>query len=184
MRFILPEPIWHGSTEELATRRPFDRPITLGLVDNGRDLSIDMLQAIATALQSRGFINKTVIISNAVTTLGEDDRAALLDGADAVVAGVGSCGSCTSRTVHDALTCDMAGIPAVPILTEVFLSIARGVSASLGHPDYPFLTIPHPMWTRSPEWFDEMAASLCQPIVSRLTGSADRDDRLSVAASA
>ncbi len=45
---------------------------------------------------------------------------------------------------------ERAGVPAVSICTEAFVIPARAMAAVLDHPDFQFVTIPHPIASLSP----------------------------------
>jgi hypothetical protein len=40
---------------------------------------------------------------------------------------------------------ERAGVPAVSICTEAFVVPARAMADVMGHPDFQFVTIPHPI---------------------------------------
>lgn len=47
--------------------------------------------------------------------------------------------------MHDAIELEKIGVPAAVICTEPFTSSARAMSRIGGIPDYPFVTLPHPL---------------------------------------
>jgi hypothetical protein len=53
--------------------------------------------------------------------------------------------------VHDAITLEKRGVPAAVICTEPFISSAKAMSRIGGIPDYPFVVVPHPLWSLTDE---------------------------------
>ena len=49
------------------------------------------------------------------------------------------------------MTAERLGIPAVGIMTEKFVSAAELMARVLGADGYPFVTIPHPISSATPE---------------------------------
>jgi hypothetical protein len=47
--------------------------------------------------------------------------------------------------LHDAISAERLGIPAVGVMTDWFLPTARAMAGSLGLPDYPVACIAHPI---------------------------------------
>ena len=45
---------------------------------------------------------------------------------------------------------ERAGTPSVAIMTDAFAPTARAMARSLGLPEYPFATIPHPISSDDP----------------------------------
>jgi hypothetical protein len=45
----------------------------------------------------------------------------------------------------DGIVLERAGVPAVSICTDSFVVPARAMADVLGHPDFEFVTIPHPI---------------------------------------
>ncbi len=77
------------------------------------------------------------------------------DAVDCGISGLGTCGSCTSWSVVDAVALEAKGKPAVVSVTEEFATHAHNMAAHLGHPDLKVLVLPYPLEAR-PE--DELRA--------------------------
>ena len=56
---------------------------------------------------------------------------------------------------------ERAGVPAVSICTDAFVVPARAMADVLGHPDFEFVTIPHPIASLTP---NEIEASVTQVV--------------------
>lgn len=103
------------------------------------------------------------------TTAGVAGWAADLD---VVFSGLGTCGSCTSYTVIDAITAAQAGARAVAVVTEEFAPHARSIAAHLGRPDLPLLVLPHPMEGRDADDLDAIADQYYAKVLDRIGGGA------------
>jgi len=55
------------------------------------------------------------------------------------------------------------------VVTDVFPSIAEGTASTLGVPGYHYAVIPHPIWTRTPEWMTETADSIADLVAGQLS---------------
>jgi hypothetical protein len=59
--------------------------------------------------------------------------------------------------LHDAVTAERLGVPAIGVMTERFVSAAELMARVLGMPGYPFVVIPHPVSSASDDDLREMA---------------------------
>jgi hypothetical protein len=83
--------------------------------------------------------------ANAAIPCAVDIFERVLDAADVVITGAADCGSCTAYSVHDAISFEKAGKPAVVVTTTKFQPIAATMSADFGMPDVRTLVLPHPL---------------------------------------
>jgi hypothetical protein len=91
---------------------------------------------------------------------GERTRAEVAKWAASVdcgVSGLGTCGSCTSWSVADAVTLEAQGRPSVVAVTEEFEKHARNMASHLGHPDLKLLVLPYPLEARAEAELVEIA---------------------------
>ena len=65
---------------------------------------------------------------------------------------------------------ERAGIPAVSICTSAFRITAEAMARSLGFPGYQYVTVPHPIASRTEKEIDEMARDALPEIVRILGG--------------
>ena len=65
---------------------------------------------------------------------------------------------------------ERAGIPAVSICTHAFKITAEAMARSLGFPGYQYVTVPHPIASRTQEEIDQIAAEAL-PEVIRVLGA-------------
>lgn len=76
---------------------------------------------------------------------------------DFAVSGLGTCGSCTSWTVHDAVSVEKEAKPAVAVVCEEFETHGRNMATHLGHPDMKVLVLPYPLEARPEEELHQIA---------------------------
>jgi hypothetical protein len=60
--------------------------------------------------------------------------------------------------LHDAVTAERLGVPAMGVMTERFVSAAELMARVLGMPGYAFAVIPHPLSSASDADLRAMAA--------------------------
>jgi hypothetical protein len=59
--------------------------------------------------------------------------------------------------LHDAVTAERLGVPAIAVMTERFVSAAELMARVLGMPGYPFVIIPHPVSSATDDGLLDMA---------------------------
>jgi hypothetical protein len=78
--------------------------------------------------------------------------------------------------VHDGIHLDRAGIPAATICTDHFVATSQATATIWGVPDYPVISMPHPLSTLTDEALHTQGQRLVAPAVRvLLTGSPDAD---------
>lgn len=80
-----------------------------------------------------------------------------LEELDVAIMGLGTCGSCTMWTMHDALAAADRGIPTVAVVTEHFAPLARMFAERGGRPDLPLYVLPYPLEPRTEAEVREIA---------------------------
>jgi hypothetical protein len=70
----------------------------------------------------------------------------------------------------DGIVLERAGIPAVSICTDAFRITAEAMARSLGFPGYQYVTVQHPIASRTEKEIDEMARDALPEIVKILGG--------------
>ena len=88
---------------------------------------------------------------------------------DAVVIGVGDCGSSCVSAVADGIAFERAGVPTAVICSDAFDVTARAMADVQGDPGYGFVTTPHPLAALSAEQVLHRAAELLGPVVTRIS---------------
>jgi polysaccharide pyruvyl transferase WcaK-like protein len=72
--------------------------------------------------------------------------------------------------LHDAITAEKAGVPAVGIMTAAFVDTAHALAQACGMPGYPFALIAHPIAPDGDEALRRKAAEAvhqCQELLLR-----------------
>jgi hypothetical protein len=77
---------------------------------------------------------------------------------DGGLVGLGTCGSCTSFTIKDAVTLERHGKPSIAVVTEEFETHARNMARFLGHGDLKVLVLPYPLEARPDDELRQIAA--------------------------
>ncbi|MEZ4282654.1 MAG: hypothetical protein R3F21_23910 [Myxococcota bacterium] len=91
---------------------------------------------------------------------GERTRALVAEWAASVdcgISGLGTCGSCTSWSVHDAVSLEKQKRPAIVAVTEEFAQHAHNMANHLGHKDLKVLVLPYPLEARPEDELREIA---------------------------
>jgi len=76
---------------------------------------------------------------------------------DAAIVGLGTCGSCTTFTIKDAVTVEEHEKPVVAVVCEEFTVHAHNVARHVGHSDMPVLVLPYPLEARPAEELEQIA---------------------------
>lgn len=83
----------------------------------------------------------------------------LADAVDFAIVGLGTCGSCTSFAIADAVTIERSERPVVAVVTEEFATHGANMAQHLGHGDLRVLVLPYPLEARPQEELLEIAAT-------------------------
>jgi hypothetical protein len=155
------------------------RPATLdgqvlGIIANGLGDSEVMFDALAEALVEGDGVRdvvKVVKLSVAVAPEPEQWRD-IVAGATVAVTGFGGCGSCSTRSMRDALDLEAAGIPAVCIVHSALEPAVRAMARLVGAADYPVVVVDYPhnptaVWTKDEA--RELAAWVLDAVRLQLT---------------
>lgn len=85
--------------------------------------------------------------------------------ADVVVTGFGGCGSCSTRSIRDALDLEARGIPAVCVGHTALVPAMRIIAGIGGIPDYPLVTVDYPHSPLAP-WDKDEARDTARSIAA------------------
>lgn len=165
-----PESVIHAA--DLSARPSTLHGARLGLIWNSKPNGDALLDGFLHELGVLGIepaaVDRYVKPGSAVRI--SDDVLERLTECDAVVVAVGDCGSCTSWAVEDALVLEDRGIPAVPIVSESFVLLARALATSKGRADLPFAVVEHPIGSLA----SDEAALRMRPVAESLVESLTR----------
>jgi hypothetical protein len=96
----------------------------------------------------------TVETHGQVGRTGAADRSHIGELADAVdfgIVGLGTCGSCTSFAIADAVALEERKRPVIAVVTDEFATHGANMANHLGHGDLRILVLPYPLEARSRE---------------------------------
>jgi hypothetical protein len=102
---------------------------------------------------------------SAAQTLPPPELEQLAETCDAVVVGIGTCGSCSRWVLHDAMELERRKVPTVSLFTKVFEPLARTVRGHEGFPDLRLAILPHPLSPLPDEQIRAAAADAAGMIV-------------------
>lgn len=91
---------------------------------------------------------------------------------DCAIVGLGTCGSCTTFTIKDAVTVEERSKPVVAIVCEEFVVHGRNVATHLGHGDLKILVLPYPLEARPAEELRAIADEYYPKVLELLGASA------------
>ena len=98
------------------------------------------------------------------------------DAIDAGIVGLGTCGSCTSFSVKDAVALESHSKPSVVVVTSEFETHARNMASFLGHGDLEVLVLPYPLEARPDDELRTIAAEYW-PAASSCSACSRRHER-------
>jgi hypothetical protein len=158
-----------GSPDRAADHQLAARPTSLsgqvlGIVCNmlgDCETFFDHLAEELGALDDYAGVIKVVKPSQSVPPPPEDWER--LMGATVAVAGFGGCGSCSARSMRDALELEWAGIPTVYIGHTALVPSAGAIARLSGHPDYPMVLVDYPYPTIA-TWTDDECRTLAKEL--------------------
>lgn len=107
--------------------------------------------AWADRLEADGAAVMTVETGAMVGDAGAHDRKRIDDLApqvDAAIVGLGTCGSCTSFTIADAVAIEEHHKPVIAVVTDEFATHGHNMARHLGHADLRILVLPYPLEAR------------------------------------
>jgi hypothetical protein len=163
-----------SSTIAMAPRPATLKDQTLGIIANGLGKSELMFDALAEQLVKWDDMAGSVkVVKPSVAVPPWPEQWEQIKGrATVAVTGFGGCGSCSTRSMRDALDLEAAGIPAVCLVHTALVPAVQALSKLVGAPDYPFVLVDYPynptgMW--SVEECNAMAAQVIDAVRIRLT---------------
>jgi hypothetical protein len=147
---------------------------TIGVIGNGLNRGNDLLEAIVTEIARRVDIAGVVTITKKGVSVPPEpaDWDRLVAGATVAITGYGGCGSCSSRSMRDAIELEAAQIPAAAVMHEALSGSARAMTRLCGMPGYPFAIVSDD-YKSIASWADdeieEIAAAVAPRVITLLT---------------
>jgi hypothetical protein len=163
-----------AATFTMAPRPPSLEGQTLGIIANGLGRSELMFDALADQLTKwDDLAGRVKVVKPSVAVPPWPDQwDEITAGATVAVTGFGGCGSCSTRSMRDALDLEAAGIPAVCVVHEALVPAVQALCRLLGAADYPFVTVGYPLNPTAMWDADEvsaLAAQIREGVRDRLT---------------
>ncbi|GAA3660363.1 UGSC family (seleno)protein [Microbacterium marinilacus] len=148
--------------------------LRVGLLENTKRNAAQILDAVGDALVSGHGAGSLVRRTKPqfAMPLSEEQIEDLVAACDAVVVGVGDCGSCSAAAVADGIALQRAGVPVAVICTEAFAQTSRAMASLQGDASFPFLTTEHPVANLAAGEISGRAGGIADDVVRALTGAA------------
>ena len=160
-----------ASSLRRAPRRDSLRGATVGLLINTKQNARPFLDEVGRLLIERygaaGVMAQTKI--NFAQPEPEDKVKGMISGCDAIVTGVGDCGSCSASAIADGIAFEAAGLPAAVIVTDSFHATADAMAELRGAPGYKYATTAHPVAVLTADQVKQRAAQVLDDVVALLT---------------
>jgi hypothetical protein len=119
--------------------------LRLGLIDNGKEFSDVVLEALAEALQRDHGVTDIKVWRKGFPAKGAPFIAEMAAATDVAISGVGHCGSSSPWSVIDAVNLEKAGVPSVTLLSRSFCPLGQIVARGEGHNGLAIVMLPHPI---------------------------------------
>lgn len=147
---------------------------TIGLVNNGKQNAGVFIEQLGELLVERYGVAEVVVKKKPIATV--EAPAELLqelsEGTDAVVIGVGDCGSCSAAAIADGIALERLGTPASVVCTESFQATADAMASLKGATGYRYATCEHPVAGLEADQVRERVTSALDQVVGLLVEQA------------
>lgn len=167
-----------GARNRVTTQRPAAvtvptlRGLRIGLLNNTKRNAAEVLDAVGAELAAAHGTGPLVRRTKEqfAMPMPEELLDELTSCCDAVVIGVGDCGSCSASAVADGIALEHAGLPAAVVCTDAFEPTARAMARVKGDPEYRFLVTEHPVANLDQNQIEQRAVELTERVAARLLG--------------
>jgi hypothetical protein len=155
----------------LAPRQACLDGVRVGLMDNTKHNAALLLAEIGRLLAAQQGVlvtlesTKANFAAPAPADLVEKYR----ESCDAVITGVGDCGSCSASAVADGILFERAGVPAAVICSDAFVVTANAMAELRGAPGYRYVRTAHPVAVLTADQVRLRARQLLPEVVAALT---------------
>src|SRR5215471_11867932 len=166
-----------GALETVAIKR-IERPRSLkdlcvGLLDNGKEFSDVVLEALAEVLRRDHGVSNIKIWRKGFPAKGAPFIAEMAAETDVAISGVGHCGSSSPWSVIDAVNLEKAGVPTVTLLSRSFCPLGQIVARGEGHNGLAIVMLPHPIGEADSAKIAQKGADAAAECVRLLTTPAE-----------
>jgi len=150
LEILVPTAAPNTAPAALAERPKSLAGLRVGLLDNGKEFSDLILEALAALLERDYGVGETRIWRKGFPAKGAPFIAEMAAASDVAISGVGHCGSSSPWSVHDAVGLEKAGTPCVALISRSFCPLGQIVAQGLGYPGLPIILLPHPIGEADP----------------------------------
>jgi hypothetical protein len=166
-----------GTTAKAAVT-PGERPkslkgLRIGLLDNGKEFSDVVLEALAEALRREHGVTNIKFWRKGFPAKGAPFIAEMAAETDVAISGVGHCGSSSPWSVIDAVNLEKAGVPTVALISRSFCPLGQIVARGEGYHGLPIAMLPHPIGEADESKIAQKGADAAAECVRLLTTPAD-----------
>lgn len=157
----------------LAPQRARLTGATIGLLENTKQNAALFLEELGKLLRERHGVATTLARTktNFALPVTEELMRELAEACDAVITGVGDCGSCSASAVADGVGFERRGIPAAVICSDAFTVTADAMAELREAKGYRYAKTAHPVAVLTPEQVRMRAEEALPTVVEILTGS-------------
>lgn len=144
--------------------------LKIGLLDNGKEFSDVVLDALAKVLVEKYEAGEVVFWRKGFPAKGAPFIAEMAASCDVAVSGVGHCGSSSPWSVIDAVRLEQAGRPAVALISASFCPLSKVVARGNGLGSLPIIRLDHPIGDADPAKISAKGTHAASEVVRLLTG--------------
>jgi hypothetical protein len=119
--------------------------LRVGLLDNGKEFSDVVLEALAEVLRREHGVTNIKFWRKGFPAKGAPFIDEMAAETDVAISGVGHCGSSSPWSVIDAVNLEKAGVPTVALISRSFCPLGQIVARGEGHGSLPIVMLPHPI---------------------------------------
>jgi hypothetical protein len=153
----------------LAKRPKSLEGIRLGILDNGKEFSAEVLEAISQVMKRDYGVAEISPWRKGFPSKAAPFIAEMAETCDAVVNGVGHCGSSSPWSARDGVALENAGVPSVTLISTAFCPLGHVVAQGLSFPALPIVVLPHPLGDHDPDKVAKKGHDAVTEIVRLLT---------------
>lgn len=149
------------------------RGLRVGLLDNGKEFSDIVLDALAELLRRDYGVTEIRFWRKGFPAKGAPFIKEMAADCDVAISGVGHCGSSSPWSVHDAVNLERAGRPSVALISRSFCPLGQIVAKGVGYPALPIVLLPHPIGDADPAKISGKGSGAAAECVRLLTSASE-----------
>jgi hypothetical protein len=170
---LLPTGVPETASIPTAERPKSLKGLRIGLLDNGKEFSDIVLEALAETLKRDYGVTKIKFWRKGFPAKGAPFIEEMAAETDVAISGVGHCGSSSPWSVIDAVNLEKAGVPTVALISRSFCPLGQIVGRGVGHQSLPIVMLPHPIGEADESRIAQKGIAAAAECVRLLTAAAD-----------